>query len=207
MNISIVYSREFEKVRIQSALKKMTWYKENGYEPQIPKGISESSSREEILACIESDYAEMEYERVANKITAEVTPQLKRFYKTLQNLGVISIPKEVKIYITNYGMGGSYNPPNMVIYNLHNNRGVKVVWHEMIHLSIEHLVQQHVLQQFEKERVVDLILNSELFSFLQYNKWQKDYRGTESYFDPLFDKFFFTNIQSFFAQISKRRPK
>ena len=66
-------------------------------------------------------------------------------------------------------MGGSYKLPNLVIYNINNKKGFKTIVHEIIHLLIENQIQEFKIQHWEKERIVDLILNSDEFSFLEYN--------------------------------------
>jgi len=56
-----------------------------------------------------------------------------------------------------------------------------------------------------KERIVDLILNSKEFSFLEYNSWQNNYTGVEKYIDELFNSHFFKIQENFFSGIEKTR--
>jgi hypothetical protein len=48
-------------------------------------------------------------------------------------------------------------------------------------------------------------LNSEEFSFLEYNFWQSNYNSVEKYIDELFDSHFFNDFESFFSKIENAR--
>jgi len=86
-------------------------------------------------------------------------------------------------------------------------KGIKTIVHEIVHLMVEENIQKYKLEHFEKERLVDLILNSEKFSFLQYNSWQKDYHGAEKYVDDLFNEHFFESQEKFFDEMENTRKK
>jgi hypothetical protein len=64
---------------------------------------------------------------------------------------------------------------------------------------------KYKVEHWEKERIVDLILNSEKFSAINYNSWQGRYSGVEKYIDPLFNKYFFNNKDDFFEKIKDVR--
>ena len=110
------------------------------------------------------------------------------------------------IRLTNYGVGGSYNLPSLVVLNINMKMLVKTVVHEIIHLMIQDLIDKYEIKQWEKERVVDNILNSKEFDFLKYDEWQSGYQGAEKYIDELFDELFFDNPEEFFLKIESVRP-
>ena len=80
-----------------------------------------------------------------------------------------------------------------------------MIVHEIIHLLIESKIKKYKIQHWEKERIVDLILNSEKFIFLEYNYWQNNYNGVEKYIDVLFNSYFFQNQEEFFSKIEEAR--
>ncbi len=121
------------------------------------------------------------------------------------NFGHKDIPAAFFVYLTNYGVGGSYNLPNIIILNINNKKGFKTIIHEIIHLLIETWIQEYKVQHWEKERIVDLVLNSKEFSFLKYNNWQGSYDNAEEYIDDLFNKYFFENPKNFFSKIKSAR--
>ena len=66
-----------------------------------------------------------------------------------------------EIKLTKYGVGGSYNLPNTIIVNFQGKFGIgvsKTIIHEIVHLSIQELIEKYKVGHWEKERVVDLIL-------------------------------------------------
>jgi len=76
-----------------------------------------------------------------------------------------------------------------------------------VHLFVEPLLEKYGLEtsehHWEKERIVDLILNSPQFAFLQYNEYRDDYAGAETYIDELFQKYFFKDKDMFFQEVVK----
>ena len=57
----------------------LTWYKANGYKSDIPKGINEKSSDEEILAMVKSNFKEEDYEDYADKLIKDFLLMEKNF--------------------------------------------------------------------------------------------------------------------------------
>ena len=115
------------------------------------------------------------------------------------------IPSIFDVRLTQYGVSGSYQLPNFITFEIDSKDGIQTLFHEMIHLMIESDVQTYGVKQWEKERTVDLILHSEPFAFLEYQKWQRNYHGVEKIVDPLFHELFFTDIHQFFKQVSSKK--
>ncbi len=205
MNLEIKYSQTFERNRIKNTLAKMAWYSEHNYKPFLPKNLSSQSSDQEISEAVSCEYNEDEYAKISSSIREIYNSKQTEFCSTIAEVFQEKLPEKIFLYITKYGMGGSYNLPDTVIYNLHNKNGEQTIFHEMIHLMIEPYTQKWGLSQFEKERTVDLILHSEKFSFLNYALWQKDYHGTEQYIDELFHRYFFLSLENYFHSIKEKR--
>ena len=68
---------------------------------------------------------------------------------------------------------------------------------------IEGFIKKYGIKQFEKERIVDLILHSPNFVFLNYDYWQKNYHGMEKYVDEIFTKYFFNDMIFCFKEIKR----
>jgi len=107
----------------------------------------------------------------------------------------------IKIFLTNYGVGGSYKLPNEIILKFPFKKGAKGVAHEIIHLLIQEDVIKYKISHWEKERIVDLILHSREFAFLDYNYFEP-YKIDVGHVDSLFMKYFFRNRDKFFSEIS-----
>ncbi|MDD4761664.1 MAG: hypothetical protein PHZ25_01390 [Candidatus Pacebacteria bacterium] len=183
----------------------MAWYFEYGYTPFLPKNISLKSSEQEIFDTISNEYNEEKYAKISSSIKKIYNSKRIELCFAIQEVFQIKLPEKIFIYITKYGMGGSYNPPSIVVYNLHNKNGEQIIFHEIMHLIIESDAQKWGLHQFEKERTVDLILHSKKFSFLNYTLWQKDYQKTEQYIDELFHLYFYHSPEKYFQMIKSRR--
>ena len=209
MKLNIKFGIQFEKNRIKNTFSKLSWYKAHGYNLEIPLGINEESSDEEIIVAVKLNFKEKDYENHANKLMNDFSLIEKKFHNALKKtFRDQKISDTLEIYLTKYGTGGSYNLPNIVIKNIsHSKSGVKTIFHEIIHLMIEPLVKKFGVNQWEKERIVDLILNSKEFDFLKYNSWQPFYQGTERYIDSLFNKQFFGNPVAFFSMINETRTR
>ncbi len=205
MNINIKYGVDFEINRVKNTLAKLDWYVSQGYRPKLPDGIKKDSSEQEIQNQIKKEYAEKKYKEVGRKITYDFSIIQETFTEKVKNIFDKETPDTFLINLTNYGVGGSYNSPNIVIFNINNQKGLKTLIHEIIHILIEPFIQKYEIQHWEKERIVDLILNSKEFAFLNYNFWQKEYNNAEKYIDKLFINYFFKGENIFFKKIKDAR--
>lgn len=199
MELNIKFGIDFELRRVKDTLVKLKWYNSNGYKPKLPEGINKDSSEEEIKNQITKEFNKKRYGNAANQINSDFLKIEKPFSEKLKEVFGKDIQMDFIIYLTNYGTGGSYNPPNKVIFNINNKKGFKTVIHEIVHLIIEPKIQEYKVQHWEKERTVDLILNSKEFSFLNYNFWQGNYNNVEKYLDNLFNSYFFKDQNKFFT--------
>jgi hypothetical protein len=71
----------------------------------------------------------------------------------------VSVQGEYIVYLTKYGSGGSYELPNIININLLHERSKRLlrsVIHEIIHLAIEKYIDEYKVEQWKKERIVDL---------------------------------------------------
>lgn len=207
IKLKFEYSKEYEFTRVKDTLASLDWYNSHGYKPRLPAGINRESSREEIVSQINKEYEAIRYSKMENEIIAAFSVYDEKFTHKLIEVFGKDIPKTFLVRLTNYGVGGSYNLPDVVIFNINMKKGIKTIVHEIIHLLIQNQIDKYKVQQWEKERIVDLILNSKEFDFLNYNEWQSDYHGAEKYIDDLFNQYFFDNRENFFSKIDGVRQK
>ena len=163
--INIIYSKEFDSQRVINTIKRLDWYLENKYNLNnlsFPKTLDKEKlkgySDKEIKDAIEAEYSEDLYKEnekfILNnweKISGEIDLAFSKSNLKSQN--------EYKIYLTKYGMGGSYDLPNIVIINLLNSFKfgmLKTMIHEIIHLAIQKDIDEYKIGQGQKERIVDL---------------------------------------------------
>ena len=207
MNLQIRFSVEMEVERIKNTLAKMSWYQAHGYRPYIPEEINEINTEDEIRDVVAKQYDPAVYESIAQVIKWKFTTFGERFIGVSKQFFPKNIPETIDIRLTQYGVSGSYNLPNIIVFKVDGNDRVKTIFHELIHLFIEPLIQEFHIEQWEKERIVDLTLHSEPFAFLEYTTWQRDYHDVQIYIDPLFQEQFFKDTRSFFRSVIESQNK
>ncbi|MEK7447586.1 MAG: hypothetical protein AAB632_02215 [Patescibacteria group bacterium] len=210
MSLNIKYNKDLEAERIKNTLSKMSWFNEHGYEFLLPKKFNyKNDSDTYIRQCIEEEYHIEDYAKVAKQINKDYLPVDVQYTQALKELFGENICTDFEVILTKYGTGGSYWLPNKIIINIINKHKPqsKVVLHEICHLMIEKNILKYKLLQLEKERTVDLILNSKSFEFLNYSWWNDYYGKTEKYIDEHFEKEFFKSPENFFKKVSSVRNK
>ncbi len=163
IDLDIKYSLEGEISRVQYTINKIDWFKEKGYKVRLPEALlleDTKLSPESIKQVITEEYDEKNYKKEEEYIL-KTLPKIK---EVLVNYFTTTSPdpqSSYEINLTRYGVGGSYNPPNKIIANIQacsEMKLVRTIVHEIIHLSIEELIQKYNIDHWSKERLVDLIL-------------------------------------------------
>ena len=161
MKLVISYSLEQEIWRVQNTLKKLSWYIEQGYKPHLPDGITIDSSDEGVINAIQGEYSEADYAENAKRLQEEWTTLPKRFGK-MRDKTSFHLGNEYNVVLTKYGVGGSYNPDlNQVIIKINTATQISrvgTVVHEIVHMTIQHLIDQYQVRHWRKERLVDLLM-------------------------------------------------
>lgn len=205
MELNIQFGIDFEIRRTKDTLARLDWFRSQKYLLNLPKHITEESTEQQIMDQVKKEYDEKKYKALAQKILQDFSKFEKQFSQKIKDIFKEDAPNKFIVYLTNYGVGGSYNLPNIIVLNINNLNGVKTIFHEIIHILIEPSAQKHNINHWEKERIVDLVLNSKEFEFLEYNHWQKNYNNVEKYIDNLFKKCFNRNFDGFFSQMRNAR--
>ncbi len=162
--ININYSPEFEEIRIKDVFGKMNWFREHGYNPLFPGNkklseLDENCKLSDLLPLAKLEYDQQFY----SELTSKFMEQWQWFVDYLKDSPIeataLKFQDKYEVFLTSYGTGGSYELPNIVIMNIRNrdqDRLVVILFHEIIHLSIESFIQKYAIPHWYKERIVDL---------------------------------------------------
>jgi len=158
--LNIKYSAQIELDRVMGSIKKLPWFRENNYLISLPEGISELSSEEKIKEVVEKEYSEniLVYEKEKDSLLERWEEHSKILEKKLKECSLIFHP-EYEVFFSAYGVGGSYQLPNLLIVNAKKGYQIgllRTVIHEIIHLAIEEDIQKYGIEHWAKERIVDL---------------------------------------------------
>ena len=165
VEINIRYSLGLEVQRVFSIKQKAEWFEKMGYKLSLPDGVVlrdiKNFSAEQLKEFIKKEYKENDYKKAEIKIQEEWAKESTDLKEKLSQGGLIPFGA-YNIFLTKYGVGGSYNLPNQIIINFQKKevRNIPmVIIHEIIHLLIEHLIQKHNIEHWQKERIVDLFFS------------------------------------------------
>lgn len=168
MNFNFLYSLDNEIERINNTLNRINFYNENNYKIFLPKDFNvENNNIGYIKNCVLNEYKIENYKKIEKFLQEQITNnQIKTklaFNKTDFKLETI-----YNIYLTKYGVGGSYYSPNKIILNFQakeKEKLFKTIVHETIHLCINELITKYDIIHWEKEFLVDLIFEKILPEF------------------------------------------
>jgi hypothetical protein len=206
--IEVVFdcSIESEINRVKNTLKTLDWYKETGYKLEfigLPKSIQQKVEKGEEIT--DDNIAEAVKEEFDPDVNSEKIASIEQWWsqieeKFFENLRTLGLPVQEKyiVSVTKYGSGGSYWRPNSVKLNIKSKRGSLVLPHEIVHLTIEHLIQEYKIDHWTKERLVDLIMNK---FFPEDQKLQRDPKNAEQ-ISEIFERDF-PNIKKIISDISQ----
>lgn len=161
ITIQIKHGPELEVERVKFTLSKMKWYQENGYNVTIPEGLSEDSLVKDIQMKMGDVYDERDYEEFALTLQNKWKEYISKVEEMYLLEGFHPLKDVYTVVLTRYGTGGSYFPEEgKIIVNCCRARKsdpVGAVFHEMVHMGIEHLIQENSISHWRKERLVDLL--------------------------------------------------
>lgn len=199
IKLAIKYSIKDEVERIQSTIAKLDWYKEKGYKLCFPESFSTEDpnfkNEDYIENSIKNEYNEEDYKEKEDFIiehSEKINTALDRFFK---ETGIKS-QDNYEILLTKYGVGGSYGFPSLVLINTQFCRGgglIITIIHEIIHISIEDLIQKYNVGHWEKETIVDSIFEKiapELAPKRSEEEYQVRRKIDKASFDKVFEKYY-----------------
>jgi hypothetical protein len=162
IHLNIKYSPEIDENRVKNTLAQLEWFNEKKYKVLLPENITESSNSDEIMVAVAKDYVENQKIYLSEKtFLLEKWPIYEKILTEKLQGCELEIQETYDIFLTAYGVGGSYNLPNMIIANIKRSWQtglLRTVIHEIIHLSIEKYIWEYKIDHWTKERLVDLLL-------------------------------------------------
>lgn len=190
MKLNIYYSIDFEVERILGTIKKIEWYKTNGYTVNLPESLDLSDidkiTKEDIKEAVTKEYEEQNYLLAKKYIEGNWIKFDEAFVANALSTKLV-IQDQYAILLTRYGVGGSYNLPNKIIINIRRMFEfglIMTIAHETTHLLIQPLVEKYNIDHWIKERIVDMLLEQ----FAQkLNKFQSIPVDTQK-IDEVFNK-------------------
>lgn len=164
MNIHATYSIESEVERIQNTLERLDFYNKKGYSLFFPinlhVGGGDTLKENHIKESVINEYDEAVYRKEKKYIEDNIST-IHKMLQTYSTQTSMQLQGVYEVQLTRYGVGGSYALPNKILVNIQSRTGAKLLKtliHEIIHLSIEEWIRAYKVEHWEKERIVDLIV-------------------------------------------------
>lgn len=169
MQLKIIYSFENDLKRILDTIREIDWFKEKGYKVELPPEIDMTKikeySEQDVSFILKNKWSDVEYKKHEIKILEEWQKYSKRLENDLNTAG-LKPAKEYIVFLTRYGVGGSYDLQgnnivtlNVSYYERNTNRSVIVaLLHEIVHINIEEYIKQNQISHGQKEKIVDMIM-------------------------------------------------
>lgn len=168
-----------EREQVLRTIKRLEFYRKNNYKSvalprmsdgQVERYLAGKMTEEDEKALeeqINKDSTLPECEEALEVIINNWQKMEQKFFEECLNTFKLKPKKEYKVFLTNYGAGGSYGPPDKVIVrNNPKNYRAFTVGHEIIHLMIHEFIEKYKIKHWTKERLVDLYMKK-IFSDYQ----------------------------------------
>lgn len=181
------FSLEDEIQRVKYSLDELDWFKSKGYQVNLPQDVEDHGPE----LATERDFDVSLYEQKAKDINEQWVKMSGHFFEKMKSFNLLT-QEDYDLYLTRYGVGGSYRLPNTIIVNFNYPMYTKiesimmVLFHEIIHLTIERWVQEYNIPHWTKERLVDLTYNK---IFDEKTKLQRDPQNPEKV-EQVFNSYF-----------------
>ena len=202
IKLNFVYSEKEDVERILYTISRWSFYQQyyNIDWIKLPEKLNKTKIKEysecEIMDSVKDEYLNKSIE-IYNQVEKEILDGWQKVSEKIEEVFIkirIKFPRELEIQLTCYGIGGSYRLPNKIVLGAKKPHPLATIVHELIHLTIEDLIQKNKVDQPEKERIVDLFMSkyfSALFPERVLPKWsQQVYQKIDcKEIDKIFEKF------------------
>ncbi len=194
--IKINYSLEFEQIRVRDTFKKIEWFREHKYDPLFPGNkklseIDDGCRLDDLIELAKSEYNQQYYIDISSRFIDQWQWFVDHWNESMIEESALKFQDTYEVFLTSYGVGGSYDVPNTIVMNMRqrdHNRLVIILFHEMIHLTIEHLIQKYSIPHWYKERIVDLFYKK-LFPEKSFEQnLPKEVLAVDSFFNKHFSQ-------------------
>lgn len=164
VKLAISYGVEQEVERVLYTIKRLPWYAEQGYAVdriQLPGGVTKDSTDDDVARAITAEYSDADYSEWATTLQQEWSV-ISEGFERMRSEPSFHLEKEYGVTLTKYGMGGSYraDASRAIIKIPTQAQGgiAGVAAHEVVHMTIQYLIDQHRVRHWRKERLVDLLM-------------------------------------------------
>lgn len=166
MKLHFKYSPKYDIYRVKSTIKKMDFYEKNKYIPILPDSINKNSDDKTIEFKVKKDWNKSAYMDTIDNINSEWSKISIKLIENIKETG-LKLHKSYDVFLTKYGVGGSYNTPNIIVLNIFKSNGqkkngrelVKTIAHEIIHLTIDVFIIKNNIKHWDKEAIVSKFLS------------------------------------------------
>ncbi len=162
VSLSFIYSKEREVARVLETIQWLPWYRDHKYPDnfaKLPQEITEMSSVEEIEKAVSIEYMEQDFRDIEEYVLSQWGGFQDGFEK-MRAIKDLRLSDSYEVSLTRYGSGGSYNAArNSLIVNIRNSsqreRIAGTIVHEIVHMTIQYLIDAHSVSHWRKEALVD----------------------------------------------------
>lgn len=148
-------------------MSKLDFYSEKGHTVNLPVGTTANSSAEDILSAADKEHPSHTVIEAKEQILAGWQQHSAQIIDYLNSL-TFEVPKSVRLVLSQYGAGGSYNINTCeIVVNVNYKADpLSILVHELTHLVVDSgLVHKFSLNHEEKENLIKwLISNNGLLS-------------------------------------------
>ncbi len=187
MKLKFEYTVDSEINRVKSTLEKKGFFKKIEYRLGFPRGFNlDSTNFTNLENQIKNEFA-LDKIDVIKKDIADKWAINNKLINDFIDSTPYDKPETLDIFLTQYGVGGSYNPPNRIIINVYfaTENKFQTVVHELVHLLIEKpVIQKFKIEHEPKEALVDYILINNKY----IKKILPDYKAQQRFIDKLPNK-------------------
>jgi len=216
MKLKIIYSFENDLQRIVDTIDQFDWFKEKGYNVDLPSSLDiakiKEYSKQDISELLKGSWNDEEYKNTERYINENWPKYSERFEGDLISVNLKPV-EEYTVVLTLYGVGGSFNPrENKIILNVYyflrkpNLSIMATILHEIVHINVDEYIQQYKVPHQLKEKIVDMIMKSFFANDFSQEEFLQKWLYSKSFSEKaevIFDNFY-PNIERAIQELSKQ---
>lgn len=193
VTLTISFSEDSELSRVRETIKRLPWYREHKYPEtfaKLPFGVTEASTEGVIADAVSREYDPQLFRETEEYIQDKWSTVVDGF-EDLRKMRGVELRDSYSVVLTKYGSGGSYNGAiGELIIRIGSQKRreqiVGVITHEIVHMTIQHLIDTYEVSHWRKEKLVDLLVERYFPALQMSQNIPEDVSVVESTFNSLF---------------------
>ena len=193
VTLAISFSEDSELNRVEETIKRLPWYREHKYPEtfaKLPLDVAETSTEDAIVAAVSKEYEPQSFKETEEYIQDKWSAVVDGF-EELRKMRGIELRDSYSVVLTKYGSGGSYNGAiGELIIRIGSQKRreqiVGVIVHEIVHMTIQHLIDMYEVSHWRKEKLVDMLVERYFPALEMSQNIPEDVSVVESTFNSLF---------------------